>query len=92
MSSINYMKDKRVRSYYDKWAVTPLLTQQYGEYFFEFVKACLEVDKRPSIEYLKLALSDSCIGKYDEKRYDEFTYEIIVLFEHLRDFYNTTLP
>ena len=92
MQSINYMKDERIKNYYGKWADNPLLTQQYKEYFYQFVKACLEVDKRASSEYLKLALYDSFHEKCDEKYYDEFTYNVVVLFEHLRDFSNTTLP
>ena len=50
------------------------------------------MDKRPDIDFLKLALYDSFSGEYDEERYDEFTHEIIVSFEHLRNFYSTTLP
>ena len=92
MSSINYMKDKKVIGYYEMWAEYPLLHDRYKDYFYKFVKACLEVDKRPSSEYLKLALYDSFSAKYDEKRYDEFVGDVIVLFEHLINFYNTTLP
>lgn len=92
MSNINYMENERVRSYYDKWTVTPLLTQQYAEYFYKFVKACLEVDKRPSIEYLKSALYDSFHDTYDPENYVEFDSEVIEVFERCRDFANTTLP
>jgi hypothetical protein len=66
--------------------------KQSQQIVYRFVKACLEVDSRLDIDYLKSALYDSFSGKYDEKRYDEFTNDVIVLFEHLRDFYNTTLP
>jgi hypothetical protein len=72
--------------------LNPSLLGKDKEYFYRFVKACLETDRQASVEYLKLALYDSFHDKDDEKYYDEFQYEVIALFEHLRDFNNTTLP
>ena len=92
MSGFNYMEDKKVRDCYEKWALNPVLHGVEKEYFYKFVKACLEVDKSPSIDKLKLALYDSFHAQYSEERYDEFQYETVVLFEHLRNFHNTTLP
>ena len=93
MRSINYMEDDTVKKYYKKWALYPTSTHILDrQNFYKLVKACLSVDKRLDIDYLKLALYDSFHEKYDEKYYDEFKHEIIVLFEHLRDFTNTTLP
>jgi hypothetical protein len=91
MPSIDYMKAKKPRRYYEIWADNPLFTQQYKEYFYKFVKACIEVDKKPDTEYLKLALYDSFHEQYDKKQYNEFTDEVIILFEHLINFSNTTL-
>ena len=85
------MSNKKVKAYYEKWELNPTLLGIQREYFYKFVKACLEVDKLASIEYLKSALYDSFHDKYDEKAYDELTFQVVVLFEHLRDFYNTTL-
>jgi len=92
MASINYMKDKVVREYYDKWELLPKLTGREKIYFYQFVKACLGVDRKLDIDYLKDALYDSFHEQYDENTYDEFRDEVIVLFEHLRDFANTDLP
>jgi len=92
MTNSNYMKNDKVKAYYEKWELNPTLLGIQREYFYKFVKACLEVDKRASIEYLKLALYNSFHDKYDEKDYDEFMFEVVVLFEDLRDFNNTTLP
>ena len=92
MSSSNYMKDERVRNYYEKWELNPFLTQQYKEYFYKFVKACLEVDESPTISALELALRDSFYETWDKEIYDEFCKEATILFEHLRDFYNTKFP
>ncbi len=92
MPSVNYMKDDTVRKYYEKWAFSPQLLGREKEYFYQFVKACLRVDKKLDIDYLKTALYDSFHEQYDEERYDEFTYEVVVLFEHLNNFSNTTLP
>lgn len=92
MPSVNYMNDDTVRKYYRKWELSPTSHSMDREDFYKFVKACLMVDKRLDLDYLKLALYDSFNEKYDEKYYDEFTHNTVVLFEHLRDFANTTLP
>jgi hypothetical protein len=92
MPSVNYMKDETVRSYYNKWTVTPLLTQQYAEYFYQFVKACLRLDTKLDISHLNDALYDSFYKQYkNKKQYDKFATEIVILFEHLRNFSNITL-
>ena len=92
MPSVNYMKDDTVKKYYEKWAFSPTTHAMDRENFYKFVKACLRIDKRLDIDYLKLSLYDSFREKYDEKYYDEFTHDIVVLFEQLRDFANTSLP
>jgi hypothetical protein len=92
MPSVNYMKDATVKEYYERWALLPKLLGQEKEYFYQFVKACLKMDRKLDIDYLKGALYDSFHEQYDEKYYDEFVYEVVVLFEHLRNFSNTTLP
>ena len=86
------MKDETVRQYYEKWTLLPALLGKEKEYFYQFVQACLRLDRRLDIDYLKGALYDSFHEQYDEKTYDEFCYEVIALFEHLRDFSNTNLP
>ncbi|MGB2876651.1 MAG: hypothetical protein WBB97_01275 [Dehalococcoidales bacterium] len=93
MTSINYMNNDKVKAYYEKWELNPTLLGIQREYFYKFVKACLEVDKRASTEYLQLALYDSFHDKYDDEReYDELKVKVVVLFEDLRDFHNTTMP
>lgn len=92
MPSVNYMNDDTVKKYYRKWAASPTNHPADTENFYKFVKACLAVDNELNTEYLKLALYESFHEKYDEKYYDEFIHEKVVLFEHLRDFSNTTLP
>ncbi|MFC2017248.1 hypothetical protein ACFLUD_02410 [Chloroflexota bacterium] len=92
MPSINFMEDKQVQDYYQMWAKSPRTHPTDKEWFYKFVKACLKLDKKLDISYLKLALYDSFHNKYDEKYYDEYTSDIIILFEHLRDFANTTIP
>jgi len=92
MSSINYMKDETVRNYYEKWALNPTLLGWDRENFNKFVKACFRVDKQLDIDYLRLALYDSFHDQYDEGDYVKFTGDVVVLFEQLRDYENTTLP
>jgi hypothetical protein len=92
MQSANYMNDITVKIYYVKWELTPKLVDRYKEYFYQFVKACLRLDKKPDTEHLKNALYDSFYQKYGEKRYNEFSDEVVVLFEHLKNVSNTVLP
>ena len=92
MSSIDYMKDATVREYYHRWELNPTISGQNRLDFYKFVKACFKVDTRLDIDYLKPALYDSFHEQYDEKRYDEFIHRVVILFEHLRDFQNTSLP
>jgi len=92
MSNINYMNDATVRQYYDRWELDPTLLGRNRFDFYKFVKACFNVDTKLDIEYLKASLYDSFHEKYDEKTYDEFVGEVVILFEHLRDFQNTSLP
>ena len=91
MQSINYMKDAMVRQYYEWWILNPVTHGHDKEKFYKFVKACLNVDKRLDISYLKLALYDSFYKIYEEEYYDRFQSDIVILFEHLRDFANTNL-
>ncbi len=92
MPSINYMRDDTVKKYYRIWDLSPTTHGADKENFYKFVKACLRIDKKLDIDYLKLALYDSFHDRYDEKYYDEFCFQTVVLFEHLRDFANTKLP
>jgi len=92
MPGINYMKDETALAYYKVWALIPSLLGRDRENFYKFVKACLKIDRKLDIDYLKLVLYDSFHEQFDEKHYDEFTSDVVILFEHLRDFYNTTLP
>ena len=92
MASINYMNDQAVRKYYNQWELLPQLTGWEKTVFYKFVKACLGVDRKLDIDYLKGALYDSFHEKYHDSTYDNFKHEVIVLFETLRDFANTDLP
>ena len=92
MPSVNYMKDETVKHYYERWASSPRTHTTDREWFYKFVKACLRLDNTLDTQYLRLALYDSFHDKFDEKYYDEYTSDMVILFEHLRDFANTSLP
>jgi len=93
LSNVNYMRDNTVRQYYEKWELNPFLVDRYKEDFYRFVRACLMVDRTPDIDHLKSALRDSFYEKYEDKeKYDQFVSDVVVLFEHLRNFANTRLP
>ena len=98
MAVKNYMDDETVRKYYQTWALSPTTHPMDMEKFYKFVKACVrfagheDLGRKLDISYLRLHLYDSFHDKYNEEYYDEFTHKIVVLFEHLRDYENTTLP
>jgi hypothetical protein len=88
--SFDYMSEPKVKSYYDKWAATvktptPVIER---ESFYKFAKACLEVDKAPSLDTLKGHLYDDFHERPD---FDDFQSETIILFETLVKFYNVRL-
>ena len=98
MVTNNYMRDETVRKYYEAWALSPTTHPADMEKFYKFVKACIrfvgqgDLGKKLDISYLRLHLYDSFHDKYTQEYYDEFTHKIVSLFEHLRDYENTTLP
>jgi hypothetical protein len=93
MASVDYMKDEKVKAYFNWWASSPRTEHpRHKELFYKFVKACLEVDKTLDAQYLRLALYDSFHNVMDEKSYDKYRHNILVWFEDLVDFANTTFP
>jgi hypothetical protein len=98
MAVKNYMDDETVRKYYQTWALSPTTHPMDMEKFYKFVKACVrfagheDLGRKLDITYLRAHLYDSFHDKYTEEYYDKFTHKIVVLFEHLRDYEDTTLP
>jgi len=100
MPEKNYMQDQDVRGYYDRWRKSPTLLDHPNdiEKFYKFVKKCVsfaghkDTRKKLDTSILRLHLYDDLHGKYSEDYYDKITHEIIVLFEHLLEYEDTTLP
>lgn len=90
--SVDYMKDDKVKEYYEKWVLNNgRLVGHDKEYFYQFVKAVLALDSHATTELLKLALCDSFAQKFDNEVYDKLVYDASVMFEALRDFYNVSI-
>ncbi|MBA7574134.1 hypothetical protein ES708_15936 [subsurface metagenome] len=102
----NYMKDEKVRRYYDFWiksalpdpgSPNPLGHPSDRRNFYAFVKACIQfaehkdVRRKLSIDLLEAHLYDDLHGRYTEKGYDLIKHEIIALFENLLDYEDATL-
>lgn len=98
MTAKNYMNDVTIRKYYQRWALSPTIHAADMENFYKFVKACVrfvghgDLGRKLDISHLRAHLYDSFHDKYTREDYDEFTHKIVVLFEHLRDYEDTTLP
>ena len=96
----NYMGDKNVRNYYDKWISGPTLLDHPmdRERFYKFVKACVgyaghgNLRRKLSTSILSSHLFDDLHSKYSEKDYDEIKHKIIALFEELLDYEDTAFP
>ena len=94
----NYMADPNVRKYYDRWKTSPTSHPLDMRNFYKFVKACVQfaghedVRKKLDTSILRLHLYDAFHEQYSEENYDKFTHKIIVLFETLLDYEDTTFP
>ena len=103
----NYMKDKTVRIYYDRWIETSLpdpgtptpLGHPTDYYmFYAFVKACVQwaehedLRRKLDTSILRLHLYDDLHHRYTEEGYVLIRDKIIVLFEQLVDYEATGPP
>lgn len=94
----NYMADKNVKTYYEVWARSPYKHPLDMERFYKFVKVCVNcvgrghLGRKLDVSYLEASLYDSFRGNHNEESWDKFRHEIVVLFEHLRDYEDTELP
>ena len=108
MPQNNYMGDKLIAIYYDRWIHGETLFANFHakERFYKFVKACVryvknlkfvkrqEGWKRLDIDILKAHLYDD-LAELREKNYDaydETVFKIICLFETLLEYEKTSLP